>query len=82
MMGILLWVRLGLTSGCANRRIVDVEPDSCINLKASLTLLIVVTVVFPILISHMPFTRVCQSFIFAVGVLRDIVPRWRWPSLS
>jgi hypothetical protein len=33
----------------------------------------------PIFMSHAPFKQVCQSFIFAAGVLGDIVVRCRRP---
>ena len=72
MIGSPSWERLGQTSGCANRRVVEVEPESWIAWNANLASLMVETVTSPILMSHAPFTRVHQSFIFALGVLGDI----------
>ena len=76
------WERLGRTSGCANRRVVEVEPELWIDLKTALASSKVEMALSPILISHAPRIRVLQSLIFAAGVLGDIVARCRRPSHS
>jgi len=58
---------------------VEVEPESWIDWNADLASVMVETLASPILMSHAPFTRVRQFFIFAAGVLGDIVARWRQP---